>query len=89
MDSYRDKSFEARLFLKQVGFRKEDHAPRDPVKQALLDEMYVEKAMRNCMLRISDNEYVCRKVFRKRLENGTLPDNEWVRKSREIFRKYT
>ena len=85
MISNRDKAFEARLFLKRIGFRKEDHADRHPAKQALLDEMYVAKALACGMLRIGDNEYVCRSVFRERLEAGTLPDNKWVVKSRSRF----
>ena len=85
MNPNRDKAFEARLFLKRVGFRKEDHAPRHPAKQALLDEMFAEKARGCCMLRISGDEYVCRRVFQERLANGTLPDTQWVKKSRARF----
>lgn len=88
MNPNRDKAFEARLFLKSVGFRKEDHAPRHPAKQVLLDEMFVEKAHGCSMLRIDDDEYVCRKVFQERLAKGTLPDNKWVKKSRARFEKY-
>jgi len=84
----RNNAFEARLLLKRAGFRKEDHAPRHPAKQALLDDMYVEKARRCGMLRVSDNEYVCRKVFQERLERGTLPDNKWVEKTRARFEEY-
>ena len=89
MDSERNKAFEARLFLKFTGFRKEDHAPRHPAKQALLDDMYVEKACGCGLLRISDNEYVCRKVFQERLAKGTLPDNKWVERSRVRFERRT
>jgi hypothetical protein len=88
MNLNRDKNFEVRLFLKRVDFRKEDHAPRHPAKQAMLDEMYVAKARGACMLRISDDEYVCREVFQERLDSGTLPDNEWVKKSRIKFEKF-
>jgi len=87
MDVNRNKDFEARLFLKLTGFRKEDHAPRLPAKQRLLDEMYVERARGCGLLRISDNEYVCRKVFQERLTQGTLPDNKWVERSRVRFEK--
>jgi hypothetical protein len=85
MNLDRDKAFEASLFLKRTGFRKEDHAPRHPVKQALLDDMFVEKARKFSMLRISDSDYVCRRVFLERLEKGTLPDNKWVKKSLARF----
>ena len=85
MNLDRDKAFEASLFLKRTGFRKEDHAPRHPAKQALLDDMFVEKARRFGMLRISDSDYVCRQVFQERLEKGTLPDNKWVKKSLSRF----
>ena len=88
MQSNADKAFEARLFLKCTGVRKEDHLPRAPAKQALLDELYVEQAARLGMLRISDKEYVCRELFRELLHKGTLPDNRWTQKSRIRFEKY-
>ena len=81
MNIDRDKAFEASLFLKRAGFRKEDHAPRHPAKQRLLDDIFVEKARRSGMLRIGDSDYVCRRVFLERFEKGTLPDNKWVKKS--------
>jgi len=88
MDAVRNKAFEARLFLKLVGFRKEDHVPRQPAKQALLDDMFVDKARRYGMFRISDGEYVCRKVFQDLLQAKSLPDNKWAEKARRRFEKY-
>jgi len=89
MDSVRDKAFEARLFLKLSGFRKEDHTLRNPAKQALLDDMYVEKSRRLGMLRISDTTYVCREVFRSLLQKNALPDNRWTAKARKRFEQYS
>lgn len=88
MNPQREKDFEARLFLKCAGFRKEEHAPREPAKQALLDEMFVERARRHCLLRISDNEYVCREIFKERFESGTLPNTAWSRAALALFEQY-